>query len=479
MPPLHNPLIARIGATGTGKSNLALSLVSHFPSEILNADAMQMYRGLPVLTNKPSLTEQAGVMHHLLDCIPLDAETWRVGKFVERAEGVIEGVRGRGLGTVVVGGTHYYVQGLLFKGGGNLLRDGEEDEREAGEMGLTEQDLRVLEGETEEMLEKLKRVDPVMAGRWHPRDRRKIRRSLEIWIRTGRRASEIYEGQKVGANGDSNRGLRDSDDTCGEELVENDGENFEAQGADTDMNYPTLIFWLYSDMKVLKQRLADRVDEMVRRGLIEEVEDMAEYLHEQSEAGVTLDKTRGIWVSIGFKEFEPYVAAKRAGTSGADELEKLKQEGIEKTKIATRQYAKRQVRWIRIKLWKALRRAGMTGRLVLLDVTDPLEWGEQVEMPARRMVDAFLKGEDLPDPKELSEVARKVLASMGAEDEDESFECRSCETCGKILQTGRQYEDHLRSNGHKKAVRAAAKRAARMSCNQDNLKHESMSIDVG
>jgi tRNA dimethylallyltransferase len=266
-------------------------------------------------------------------------------------------------------------------------------------------------------------------------------------MKTGRKASEIYEEQKSGGGQNSS--------------IDNDHmEDTVLRGG--AIKYPTVIFWLYSDMETLKQRLADRVDEMVLNGLISEVEQMEEHLHHQTDVGVTVDQTRGIWISIGFKEFEEYLAAKRAGTASDSELERLKQEGIERVKIATRQYAKRQIRWIRVRLWNALKNVRATNRLILLDVTDPACWEEEVAKPAERIVTSFLKGEALPDPTSLSEVARTVLACSPEEAAGgEMYECRFCGTCNKTLQTEKQWKDHLTSKGHKKTLRAPSKPASR------------------
>lgn len=100
------PLIAIVGATGTGKSDvrvcswssclstnhsdqLAVEIARKFDGEIINGDAMQLYHGLPIITNKITIAEMKGVPHHLLGCIGLDQETWTVGKFVGNASRVV------------------------------------------------------------------------------------------------------------------------------------------------------------------------------------------------------------------------------------------------------------------------------------------------------------------------------------------------------------------------------------------------------
>lgn len=82
------PLIAVIGATGTGKSQLAVDLAKALNGEIINADAMQIYRGLDIITNKHPLAEREGIPHHLMDCISAKEEV-HVGWFKERASDIV------------------------------------------------------------------------------------------------------------------------------------------------------------------------------------------------------------------------------------------------------------------------------------------------------------------------------------------------------------------------------------------------------
>ncbi|KAJ8607881.1 hypothetical protein MRB53_039977 [Persea americana] len=187
------PLIAVVGATGTGKSELAVKLAKAHNGEIINGDAMQLYSGLPIITNKITPAEQQGIPHHLLGRIGLNEQTWVVGTFVKQALSVIDEIRARGKLPVLVGGTHYYTQSLLFH---DRLADGDEVANVEPEND-DQQEWPELERPTEELLEELKRVDPVMAERWHPNDRRKIQRSLQIYLKTGRKASDLYAEQRT------------------------------------------------------------------------------------------------------------------------------------------------------------------------------------------------------------------------------------------------------------------------------------------
>ena len=213
---------------------------------------MQMYDGLPIITNKITVEEQQGVPHHLLGFIALDEEPWRVGLFKKKASNVIQEIRSRGRLPIIVGGTHYYTQSLLFED--SLVND-QVDGGDQVPTELSNQDISdkfpILDGPTETMIERLREVDPVMADRWHPNDRRKIRRSLEIFLLTGKRASDVYAEQLEIKS--SNRKMESAEEGPSQSISD------------------TLLFWVHSDSEVLKNRLDNRVDKMVKAGLLDEV----------------------------------------------------------------------------------------------------------------------------------------------------------------------------------------------------------------
>src|SRR5689334_20221731 len=98
----------------TDHSKLAVELATRYNGEIINADAMQMYKGLPIITNKLTTEEQRGIPHHLLGSIELHEDPWVVTQFKKEATRIISEIRGRGKLPIVVGGTSYYLDGLLF-----------------------------------------------------------------------------------------------------------------------------------------------------------------------------------------------------------------------------------------------------------------------------------------------------------------------------------------------------------------------------
>lgn len=403
---------------------LAVSLARRFNGEIINGDALQMYEGLPITTNKLPLEERKGIPHHLLDCVKLGQAPWTVKQFVERATGIIAEVRSRGRLPILVGGTHYYTQSLLFRDA--LIEKGDIDDL-ASE--IQPQKLQLLDASTEEMLKELWKVDPEMAMRWHPSDRRKIRRSLEIWLKTGKKASEIYEQQKI-QNVESDRWDRSAEPNGSEDLTR------------SHVRYDSLIFWVHAPSDVLNPRLEERVDSMVSQGLLKEVTSMQSFLQDQEQQGDHIDQSRGIWVAIGFKEILPFIL-------DGNRPNELRQECIERTKIATRQYAKRQVRWIRLRLQRAVNAADLTHKMFLLDAANFSWWSHAVDAKAQDITAAFISGFPLPKPDSLSDAAMKLMVSP----EEEAKSARYCEACDKTLMFHSQWINHLKSKGHGASVR--------------------------
>ncbi|RMD42535.1 hypothetical protein DV735_g2591, partial [Chaetothyriales sp. CBS 134920] len=421
-----NPVITILGATGTGKSALAVSLARRFNGEIINADAMQMYRGLPIITNKISADEQEGVRHHMLDFIGLHESPWTVKRFVAVAKKEIEGIRGRGKLPIVVGGTG--------------LGDG-------GDGGMT----------VEEMYAKLQELDPEMARTWHPRDKRRIERSLEICLKTGRKASEWYKEQHEAER---------------EKVAKDSKDGVDGQEGLSGLQYDSLILWLEAEDAVLKERLNARVDAMVAKGLLEEVLELHQEDQRFQHENVVVDKTKGIWQSIGYKELELW--ATRADRPVDDNSEamygnlstthnsKSVADGIEGIKAGTRQYAKRQNRYIRNRFSSALRQSRALDRLFLLDSTDISRWGETVVPQSEELVSAFLEGRQLPDAATLSDLAGATFARITKQDDWRSSRlAHHCEICDKTLMGVKEWERHVTSRSHKTVIQSQRRRAAR------------------
>jgi tRNA dimethylallyltransferase len=214
------PVIAVVGPTGSGKSDLAVSLALELDGEVINADAMQFYRGMDIGTAKITVPERRGVPHHLLDTLDVTQEA-SVSDFQQQARDIISGVHARGKRAILAGGSGLYVRAAL-----DIL-----------EFPGTDPELRrQLEAELEEtgqeaLLARLRAVDPVSAGR--VADARRIIRALEVHQLTGRPFSSFMPRR----------------------------EYFR----------PAIQIGLAVDRTVLRERLALRVEAMVQRGLLEEV----------------------------------------------------------------------------------------------------------------------------------------------------------------------------------------------------------------
>jgi tRNA dimethylallyltransferase len=152
---------------------------------------------------------------------------------------------------IVVGGTHYYLHSLLFKD--SLIG--------TSEVNALKADHPILSASDTELFEFLKKVDPVSANRTHPSERRKVKRKVEIFLTTGRPASELFKEQK------------DNGIEC---------------------RWDTLIFWLWSNKDVLTKRLDDRVDKMIERGAEEECKGLYELAQK-----LDAPPTQGIFQAIG------------------------------------------------------------------------------------------------------------------------------------------------------------------------------------
>lgn len=215
--------IAVIGPTGTGKSALALDVAERVDGEIVNADAMQMYRGMDIGTAKLTVDERRGIPHHQLDVWEV-TETASVARYQQSAAADIEAILERGAVPVVVGGSMMYVQSLLdnwtFPATDPAVRA--RFEQRLAEIGAT-----ALHGE-------LARVDADAAASIQPTDGRRIVRALEVVELTG---------QPFAAS-------------------------FPAIGAP---RWDTVIIGLDWDTTHLDNRLAKRTDKMFADGLVDEV----------------------------------------------------------------------------------------------------------------------------------------------------------------------------------------------------------------
>ncbi|MEJ1180162.1 MULTISPECIES: tRNA (adenosine(37)-N6)-dimethylallyltransferase MiaA [unclassified Pseudarthrobacter] len=216
----HPPVIAVVGPTGSGKSDLAVNLALALDGEVVNADAMQFYRGMDIGTAKITTAERRGVPHHLLDTLDVTEEA-SVSDFQRQARAIIADIHQRGKRAILAGGSGLYVRAAL-----DVLEFPGTDPDVRGQL---EADF-AAEG-SRPLLARLRVVDPISADRVS--DARRIIRALEVHQLTGRPFSSFMPRR----------------------------EYFQ----------PALQIGLAVDRDQLRERLAQRVHSMVDKGLLEEV----------------------------------------------------------------------------------------------------------------------------------------------------------------------------------------------------------------
>lgn len=167
-------VIVIVGPTAVGKTDLSLEIAQHFDAEIVNADSMQLYRGMDIGTAKVPVRERRGIPHHMLDVLEV-TESANVSDYQRDAREVINQIHGRGKRVVVVGGSGLFIQGLLedlqFPASDPVVRS--RLEQEAEQFG------------TAAMFDRLQALDPAAAENVSPNNLRRVLRALEVIELTG------------------------------------------------------------------------------------------------------------------------------------------------------------------------------------------------------------------------------------------------------------------------------------------------------
>lgn len=172
------------GPTATGKTDLAIEIAKQCNGEIINADVMQVYQGLDIATNKPTVEERKGIAHHLLASVPLhDTEkcggggqvSYTVHDYQREARALISEINARQKLPILVGGTNYYIQAVIVRDFLAPMVDEGVPFSDWAELDDMKQD-----GGDVQLYEKLRKLDPQAAAKLHPNDVRKIKRALQV-----------------------------------------------------------------------------------------------------------------------------------------------------------------------------------------------------------------------------------------------------------------------------------------------------------
>lgn len=277
-------LLVITGPTASGKTALGVETALALGGEVVSADSMQIYRRMDIGTAKPTPAERRGVPHHMLD-VAEPTENFSAAKYAELAAACVEDIRSRGKLPIVVGGTGLYIDGLLR---GTEYAAAPEDPMLRA--GLEEEYDRIGGGA---FREKLREIDPERAERLAAGDRKRLVRAMEVFRLTG---------ETITAHDERSRR--------------------------TKPRYTALKLALtFRERETLYERIDRRAAQMFERGLVEEVRSL---LRE----GVPANSTA--MQAIGYKETAAYL---RGECSLA--------EAVETVQRKSRQYAKRQLTWLR------------------------------------------------------------------------------------------------------------------------------------
>lgn len=277
-------ILCVVGPTACGKTKMGVLLARRYDGEVVSVDSMQIYRGMTIGTAAPTPEETEGIPHHMV-AVADPAEKWSVARFTEAADACIQDILRRGKLPILVGGTGLYLDAIIS---GLTFAPGE-----AGGAVRKELEAQLAQEGITPLWEELQQVDPESAARLHIADEKRILRALEVYRETGCTISE------------HNRRTA-------------------ALPRRYDPIYIGLAFRDRSDMRDLIDR---RVDAMMDAGLLGEVQALLEQ-------GVP--RTSTAFQAIGYKEL-------LAAVDGQVPLE----EAVAEIKLRSRQYAKRQLTWLR------------------------------------------------------------------------------------------------------------------------------------
>lgn len=280
---IKEPLIILTGPTAVGKTALSVSLAKAIGGEIISADSMQVYRHMDIGSAKVTKEEMQGVPHHLIDVLE-PTEEFNVVLFQQMARQAVEEIRGRGHIPILVGGTGFYIQALLYD-----IDFTENDEDTALRRSLEE--LAKREG-PEALYERLRAVDPESCESIHAHNIKRVIRAIEFYEKTGKKISAHNREQRQNSP-----------------------------------SYRSAYFVLTDDRDTVYRRIDARVDLMIELGLVEEVRALQ-----------AMGCHRGMvsMQGLGYKEILSYL-------EGEISLE----EAVYLIKRDTRHFAKRQLTWFR------------------------------------------------------------------------------------------------------------------------------------
>jgi tRNA dimethylallyltransferase len=274
-------MIAIVGPTAVGKSELALHLVRSFALEIISADSRQVYRYMDIGTSKPSLAERALIPHHIIDIVDPD-EDFSLAAYHRLAFDALKAIEQKAKLPLLVGGTGLYVWSLVE---GWKIPQVPPDRQMRRWL-----ETRAQQEDDQSLYRELHNIDPVAAAKIDPRNIRRVVRALEIYYATGQPPSQLQRKEEPSS--------------------------------------PVLVIGLTQERSQLYKRIDERADEMIKRGLIEEVEQLLKKGYSPSLPSMS---------GIGYKQIVQFVRG-----------EMTLPEAVDKMKNETHRLARHQYAWFRL-----------------------------------------------------------------------------------------------------------------------------------
>ncbi|PTI64697.1 tRNA (adenosine(37)-N6)-dimethylallyltransferase MiaA [Staphylococcus xylosus] len=280
-------LIVLVGPTAVGKTEFSIELAKKVNGEIISGDSMQVYKHMDIGTAKITQDEMSGVPHHMIDILEPD-ENFSAYEFKNRAQRLIKEITTRGRVPIIAGGTGLYIQSLIYN---YDFEDETISEQKSLEIEAKLDELDQLSNEA--LHQYLASFDEVSAKDIHPNNRKRVRRAIQYYLKTKKLLSSRKKVQQF------------------------------------TENYDTLLLGIEMSRDILYQRINKRVDIMLERGLLSEVQQLVDNGYETSQS----------MQAIGYKEIVPVI-----------KQELSLDEATEKLKQHSRNYAKRQMTWFKNKL---------------------------------------------------------------------------------------------------------------------------------
>src|SRR3972149_9471905 len=272
------PLIAIVGPTAVGKSELALHLAQYFPVEIISADSRQVYRYMDIGTNKPTSAERAAVPHHIIDVVEPDGD-FSLAMYHQLAIEALKAIQQRGKLPVLVGGSGLYVWSLI---------EGWKIPQVPPDQKLRRQlEARAEQEDSQSLYRELQDIDPTAAEKINPSNICRIIRALEIYHTTGQPPSQLQRKEAPG--------------------------------------FPILVIGLTQERSELYRKIDWRVDKMIQRGLVEEVEQLLKKGYSPSLPSMS---------GIGYKQISQFLRGEMTLPQAIDKIK------YETHRLARHQYAR-------------------------------------------------------------------------------------------------------------------------------------------